>query len=171
MQGGVIAYPTEGVFGLGCDPFNADAVGRILEIKKRPVHKGLILIAHSIEIFRPFLAELTSFQEQTLMDSWPGAVTWVAPHNGSLPSWITGGRPTIAIRVTSHPIASALCQEAGIPLVSTSANRHKRPAIETQLQVQAQLGPQLDYVVSGRVLTPGKTSKIKDLISGAAYRI
>jgi L-threonylcarbamoyladenylate synthase len=170
FSGGVIAYPTEGVFGLGCDPFNADAVARILEIKNRPVHKGLILIGSSLECFKPYLAELTSEQEYRLQESWPGATTWVVPHNGQLPSWITGNRSTVAIRVTSHPTAMALCAELNMPLVSTSANRSGRKPIETTLQAYKQLGGSLDYIVSGKVLTPGKSSQIKDLVTNIQYR-
>lgn len=170
FSGGVIAYPTEGVFGLGCDPFNADAVGRILEIKRRPVHKGLILIGPSLESFKPYLAELTSEQEHRLNESWPGATTWVVPHNGQLPGWITGDRSSVAIRVTSHPTALALCKELNMPLVSTSANRSGRRPIETTLQAHLQLGKELDYIVPGKVLTPGKSSQIKDLITNIQYR-
>lgn len=169
-EGSVIAYPTEGVFGIGCDPMNPDAVSRILTIKKRPVHKGLILIASDLDIFRPFLADLTSEQEQRLVDSWPGATTWVVPHNGTLPSWVTGNRDTVAIRVTCHPIAHALCRELKMPLVSTSANRSGKEALETQLKVRCQLGNEVDYILPGRVLTPGKTSQIRDLISNVQYR-
>lgn len=170
FAGGVIAYPTEGVFGLGCDPFNADAVGRILDIKKRPMHKGLILIGASLEQFRPYLVNLTPEQEQKLNDSWPGATTWVVPHNGRLPEWVTGNRDSVAIRVTNHPVANAICSELNMPIVSTSANRSGRTPVETRLQARIQLGQELDYVVPGNVLTPGKTSQIKDLISNIQYR-
>ncbi|TCS43891.1 L-threonylcarbamoyladenylate synthase [Reinekea marinisedimentorum] len=170
FSGGVIAYPTEGVFGLGCDPFNADAVGRILDIKKRPVHKGLILIGASLECFKPYIAELSSEQEQRLNESWPGATTWVVPHNGKLPGWVTGNRSSVAIRVPGHPTALALCSELNMPLVSTSANRSGCKPIETALQARIQLGNELDHIVSGNVLTPGKSSQIKDLITNVQYR-
>jgi len=170
FYGGVIAYPTEGVFGLGCDPFNPDAVSRILAIKKRPINKGLILISDDISRFIPYFGDLTEQQLQQLQTSWPGPNTWVLPHNGLLPSWITGGRNTVAMRVTNHPTAKALCAELRMPLISTSANRHSRPALETKLQVQRQLASKLDYILPGKVLTPGKASQIHDLISGQQFR-
>ncbi|WP_196159016.1 L-threonylcarbamoyladenylate synthase [Reinekea sp. G2M2-21] len=171
MDGGVIAYPTEGVFGLGCDPFNADAVGRILAIKKRPVDKGLIIIAHNVAQIRPYLAALSDSQWQTLEASWPGPNTWVIPHNGSLPDWVTGGRPTIAVRVTAHPVAAALCAALPFPLVSTSANRSGRPALHNRLQVQQQMADEVDFVVGGRVQTPGQASQITDLLTGQHFRL
>lgn len=168
--GGVVAYPTEGVFGLGCDPFNADAVGRILTIKGRPVNKGLILIASDISQLLPYLTPLTKTQLEKLADSWPGPFTWVIPHNGSLPFWVTGGRDNVAVRVTAHPVAAALCADLDAAIISTSANRSGRPALETKLQVQQQLGKDIDYLVPGRVQTPGHASQITDLLSGQQFR-
>jgi L-threonylcarbamoyladenylate synthase len=168
--GGVIGYPTEGVFGLGCDPFNADAVGRILAIKKRPVEKGLIVIADSIERLTPYLQELTVEHISLLQNHWPGPYTFVIPHNGKLPGWVTGDRDTVAVRVSNHPTARAICKEFGRPIVSTSANYSGRPSLITALQTQAVLGDQLDYLVKGRVQTPGKASQIIDLLSGAQFR-
>ena len=169
-RGGVIAYPTEGVFGLGCDPFNSDAVARILTIKSRPVEKGVILIASHVRQLLPFLTDL-SFEQWLLLNStWPGPFTWVIPHNGLLPFWITGGRSTIAVRVTNHPVAKALCEAIQFPLVSTSANRTTRPALITGLQVRTQLGKEVDFIVGGRVNTPGQASQIRDLVSGHQFR-
>ena len=168
--GGLIAYPTEGVFGLGCNPFDAAAVERLLALKQRPMHKGLILISDRIERLEPFFAPLTADQWQRLRSRWPGPMTWTVPHNGALPDWITGGRSTVALRVTAHPVAAKLCAQYGQPLVSTSANRQGRPALERRLQVQQQLSQELDFILPGRVLTPGKASQIEDLISGQCYR-
>lgn len=170
LSGGIIAYPTEGVYGLGCDPFNADAVGRILQIKGRPVSKGLILIADKIERLTPYLQPLTQEQHQKLEQSWPGPTTWVIPHNGMLPDWVTGGRATVAVRVTSHPVAARLCQSVRIPLVSTSANRSNRPSLTTCFQVRQQLGKEIDYLLTGRVQTPGQSSTIIDLKSDEQLR-
>lgn len=168
--GGVIGYPTEGVFGLGCDPFNADAVGRILAIKKRPVEKGLIVIADSLERLMPYLQPLTETQIATLNEHWPGPFTFVIPHNGQLPGWVTGERDTVAVRVSNHPTARAICREFGRPIVSTSANYSGRPSLITAIQTQAVLGDQLDYLVKGHVQTPRKASQIIDLLSGAQFR-
>lgn len=169
-QGGVIAYPTEGVFGLGCDPFNQQAVERVLHIKQRPVEKGVILIADSIERLLPYLITLTTAELEQLKQSWPGPFTWVVKHNGTLPDWVTGGRDTVAVRVSGHPTARALCTQFKAPIVSTSANRSGKPALSTALQVRMQLAAELDFLVPGRVQNPGQASQITDLASGQTFR-
>ena len=168
--GGVIAYPTEGVWGLGCDPLDAQAVFRILAIKDRPMHKGLILIGADWPQLQPWLAPLDEASIKRLLDSWPGPNTWVVPHNGRLPDWLTGGRDTLAVRVPGHPLARALCRRVGRPLVSTSANRSGRPALTDLWRVRRTLGAELDGVLPGRVQTPGQSSRIRDLSSGDTLR-
>lgn len=170
LNGGVAAYPTEGVWGLGCDPWNADAVGRILAIKERPVEKGLILIGDDIAQVEPWFAPLTSEQRDKMIRSWPGPFTWVVPHNGKLPDWVTGGRDSIAVRVPGHPVARALCTAAGIPIISTSANRGGQPALTERLNVELKLGGELDVVVPGKTLEGAQPSQIRDLISGELLR-
>ena len=112
--GGVVAYPTEGVWGLGCDPDNAEAVARILEMKQRSWTQGLILIADSICRFAPWLAGLTDEQRQKL-DNWPVGVTCLIPHNGRASALVAGQHSRLAIRVTDHPIAAGLARGAGRP--------------------------------------------------------
>lgn len=170
LAGGVVAYPTEGVWGLGCDPWNADAVGRILAIKERPVDKGLIIIASDYEQLAPYLARLSSDLIYRLTERWPGPYTWVVEHNGSLPDWVTGNRPTIAVRVPGHPMARALCRHAGIPLVSTSANRSGKPAMTERLQVCLKLGAELDGVAPGKTFAGAQPSQIRDLQTGQLLR-
>ncbi|MFT6300262.1 MAG: L-threonylcarbamoyladenylate synthase, partial [Saprospiraceae bacterium] len=119
---GVIAYPTEAVWGLGCNPFSESAVERILGMKLRRRGMGLILIAKDIEQCFPFLTNLSSQELDRLQESWPGPQTWLVPNNNVAPSWITGDNNTLALRVTNHPVAAALCAEFDGPLVSTSAN-------------------------------------------------
>ncbi len=169
-RGGVIAYPTEGVFGLGCDPFQRAAVQRILAIKNRAAEKGLILVADNITRFNSLFGEISQNNYQLMTDSWPGPQTWVVPHDGNLPYWITGGRATVAIRVSAHPTVAQLCEKLQSPLVSTSANRSGKSALTTQLQVRSQLHNDIDYLVPGHVSSPGKASQITDLISGASLR-
>lgn len=170
QAGGVIAYPTEGVFGLGCDFKNAEAVHRILAIKKRPASKGLILVAHHIDSLLPYLAELTAPQRALLDESWPGPNTWVIPHNGTLPDWVTGGRPTVAVRVSDHPIVKRLCRALDQPLVSTSANHSGKAALTSRTQVSVCLGKDIDAITTGRVQSIGKASTIRDLITGLTLR-
>lgn len=171
LCGGVVAYPTEGVYGLGCDPFNADAVSRILTIKGRSVDKGLILIADRLEKLLPFLNPISDENQRKLVSSWPGPTTWVIPHNGRLPGWVTGFRDRVAVRVTSHPVARSLCQYSPLPIVSTSANRSGKPALISSFQVRQQLGEEVDYLLTGKVQTPGQSSQIIDLESGQQLRI
>ncbi|MCK4586215.1 MAG: Sua5/YciO/YrdC/YwlC family protein, partial [Gammaproteobacteria bacterium] len=102
-RGGIIAYPTEAVFGLGCDPINPDAVLRLLTLKRRPIGKGLVLIASNIEQLKPFMAPLDAKQQHTLEASWPGPVTWLVPAKQETPVWLKGHHDTIAVRVTDHP--------------------------------------------------------------------
>lgn len=123
-RGGVIAYPTEAVWGLGCDPSDERAVHRILQIKQRPVEKGMILIAASLQQLKPFV-DITVLDEarlQVVNESWPGPHTWVMPASMRAPGWITGAHSGIAVRVSAHPDVIALCEAFGGALVSTSAN-------------------------------------------------
>ncbi|HAB87155.1 MAG TPA: tRNA threonylcarbamoyladenosine biosynthesis protein RimN, partial [Pseudomonas sp.] len=102
--GGVIAYPTEAVWGVGCDPWDEDAVLRLLALKERPVEKGLILIADTVEQFDFLLDDLPERWLDRLAGTWPGPNTWLVPHRGRLPEWITGRHDSVALRVTDHPL-------------------------------------------------------------------
>ncbi|MGB5495457.1 MAG: Sua5/YciO/YrdC/YwlC family protein, partial [Sedimenticolaceae bacterium] len=102
--GGVVAYPTEAVFGLGCDPLNRSAVLRLLAIKQRPMDKGLILIANRLEQLLPFLRPLDPKVEQRLQETWPGPVTWLLPAHPAAPRWLRGRHTKLAVRVTAHPL-------------------------------------------------------------------
>lgn len=167
-QGGVIAYPTEAVFGLGCDPLNASAVYRLLQIKQRPVEKGLILIASDIQQLSPYVVWEDDWA-QTVIDSWPGPHTWLLPARDDLPYWINGGLPSVACRVTAHPIASALCEAADMALISTSANRAGQPPAMSPLQVKLRC-PGVDRIVYGNLGGAQTTTSIRDARSGVRYR-
>lgn len=168
--GGVIAYPTEAVWGLGCEPRNADAVERLLAIKQRDWRKGLILIADGFEQLWPFIADPNTSKLEPALASWPGPATWLMPASPSAPRWITGGRDRIAVRVTAHPIASALCRAYGGPIVSTSANRSRRPALKTRLQVQKQFDGSVDYILAGELGGLERPTSIRDLETGEVVR-
>lgn len=169
QAGKVIAYPTEGVWGVGCDPYNRKAVMRLLAMKRRPVSKGLILVAASIEQFDPFLQGLTPDQRKTLEDSWPGPYTWLVPDNGTAPAWIRGDHSAVALRVSDHPTVKAICERFGGPIVSTSANRSGRAVARFPWQIGKQL-PAVDYLVHGQLGGSGKPSQIRDLITGESIR-
>ncbi len=167
---GVIAYPTEAVWGLGCDPFSERAVSRLLAMKRRQFGMGLILVAAEIKQLFPFLAGLSQSRLDQLKASWPGPQTWLVPNNFVAPPWITGGRDTLAIRVTDHPVAAELCRSFGGPLVSTSANPHGFPPAKSRLKVNLYFRNQLDYVMPGLLGSSGKPTSIKHLITGETIR-
>jgi L-threonylcarbamoyladenylate synthase len=168
--GGVIACPTEAVWGLSCDPNNVDAVAHLLGLKRRPVAKGLILVAATEDQIAFLLAGLTVQQRATLTRSWPGPTTWLLPHMDQVPRWICGEHDTVAVRVSGHPIVSALCSAWGGPLVSTSANRAgARPAREV-FQVRRYFGDGLDYLLPGTVGSAGRPTSIQDIASGQIVR-
>lgn len=169
LSGGVIAYPTEAVWGLGCNPWDAVAVERLLALKQRPVDKGLILVAASIEQFDYLLAGLPDSQLAKLKLSWPGPNTWLVPHQGRLPRWITGQHPSVALRVSAHPVIRQLCSRFG-PLVSTSANLAGRPAARSRLRVAQYFGDQLDAIVPGALGSQTNPSIIRDLKTDTVIR-
>lgn len=167
-HGGVIAYPTEAVYGLGCDPDNFDAVSKLLAIKQRSPDQGLILIAASIDQLEKYMAPLNPAARNTLLQSWPGPQTWIVPAAHGTPSWLTGNHPTIALRVTAHPVASALCRLCGHALVSTSANLSGYPPARDARVVRRM--PELDYILDGPVGNLAGPTPIRDLLSGNLLR-
>ncbi len=168
--GGVIAYPTESVWGLGADPENAEAVRRLLALKHRAPDKGLILIASDLAQVEPWLANLTDAQRDTLRASWPGPNTWLVPNGGLASPWVTGKHSSVALRVTAHPVAAALCRAFGGPIISTSANPQGRPSAKDAVQVRRYFGRQLDAIAPGRTGGRRQPSQIRDLASGKTLR-
>lgn len=171
LAGEVLAYPTEAVWGLGCDPASEAATMRLLEIKDRPVSKGLILVAASPDQISGLLNGLSSAQQEKILATWPGAVTWLIPDsNDIIPSWIKGQYTSVAVRVSAHPLVISLCQHFGGPLVSTSANRAGEPPAKTALQVIEQLGAEIDGLVPGSLGKEEAPSQIIDLLSDRIIR-
>lgn len=168
--GGIIAYPTEAVYGLGCDPLDRAAVLRLLQLKRRPVSKGLILIAASVEQLRPYLGPLPPAMSRRIRATWPGPVTWVVPARPETPRWLRGAHASIAVRVTAHPLAAALCAAAGRALVSTSANVASRAPARTALRVRLAFGDDIDYVLHGPTGGHGRPTEIRNATSGAILR-
>ncbi len=168
--GGIVGHPTEGVYGLACDPLDAHAVARLLEIKGRPPAAGFILIAAEERRLAPFLGTLPAAARRRMRKSWPGPVTWVAPAAADVPDWITGGRDTVAVRVTAHPVAAALCAAFGGALVSTSANRHGRPPARDALAARRALGDDVDLYLPGRAGPLAGPTEIRDARTGAVLR-
>ncbi len=168
-RGGLIAYPTEAVFGLGCDPLNADAVQRLLHLKGRSRGKGVILLAGSIDLILPYLAA-TNEQLDRAQATWPGPVTWVLPCRRDVPDWLTGGRGTLAVRVTDHPLAARLSNNFGDALVSTSANRSGSRPARTPSEARWRLGGRIDHVVHGATGGRDRPTEIRDGANGCILR-
>jgi L-threonylcarbamoyladenylate synthase len=171
-RGGVIAYPTEGVWGLGCDPFDEVAVLRLLALKQRPVDKGLILIAATLAQFDGLLDwdALPAERRDAVLASWPGPNTWIVPATARVPRWITGAHAGVAVRVSAHPEVIALCTAFGGPLVSTSANPAGEPPAYTCTELDSRLLARLDGVCSGDTGGRAAPSTIRDARSGAVLR-
>ncbi len=171
-SGNVIAYATEAVFGLGCDPDNQAAVLKLLNIKQRSVAKGLILIAADWSQLLPYVArdQLSESAMQRVLASWPGPFTWVMPARASTPRWLTGNFDSLAVRVTAHPQVRDLCLAYGKPLVSTSANLSGAAPCRNVDEVRAQLGERVDYVLPGAVGGATNPSQIRDAITGKVLR-
>ena len=169
-QGGIVAYPTEAVFGLGCDPWNEIALDRLIGLKGRSEAKGLILVAADPAQLEPFVLPLEKAVRERLAATWPGPVTWIVHSRPGLPAALTGGRATVAVRVTRHPVAAALCREFGGALVSTSANRAGRSPARSPFQVRRVFGPRLDYILHGALGGRRRPSEIREASSGRILR-
>ena len=169
QAGGVIAYPTEGVFGLGCLPHDFEAVQHLLSIKGRRAQAGLILVAADIERLAEWIApDANELKRLTQKKSVP--TTWIVTAAPATPEWLTGGRDTLAVRISSHPIVAALSRATNSALVSTSANRTGHRPAKSTLQARHWLGKQLDYVVSGAIGGASGPSEIVVAHSGQVIR-
>ena len=168
--GKVIAYPTEGMYGLGCDPFNRLAVLKIMKLKKRQLKKGLILVGYSFDQFKELMHEVPEDTLSAVSRTWPGPITWVFPATPKAPKWITGNRHTLAIRVSAHPVVQELCRAFNNPIVSTSANLEGNPPIYTQTALKETLGKQLDMIVPGKIGERRCASEIRDVMTGKVIR-
>lgn len=169
-HGGLIAYPTEAVYGLGCDPLDADAVMRLLELKQRPWQKGLILIAADLAQLEPYLLPLDATLQARVTPTWPGPNTWLLPTRPETPRWLRGEHDTLAVRVTAHPVASALCRAFGGPIVSTSANLAGKAPATSALQVRNAFGDRVDYIVHAPLGGAERPTQIRDGRTGEIVR-
>jgi len=167
-QGGVIAYPTESVYGLGCNPFDQQAVTRLCQLKQRPLSKGMILITDQLEKLEALLA-LTSAEKNRILQHTE-IVTWLVNKSEYTPAWVSGNHHRVAIRITQHPIASALCRQLSIPLISTSANVSQHTPARNTTQVHCNFGIKLDKILSGRCGPLQRTTPIIDLHTGKVLR-
>jgi len=167
--GGVLAYPTEAVFGLGCDPDNLTAFEKIFTLKQRPPEQGVLLIAASFEQIEDWI-EAPHDAIARAQATWPGPYTWIFPRSRRVPEWVAGGHSGIALRVTAHETAAALCQAFGGPIVSTSANIHGQPPARSAEECEAMFGSALDGILNGETGGLSRPTPIADAVTGAIIR-
>jgi L-threonylcarbamoyladenylate synthase len=160
-QGEVFAYPTEAVFGLGCDPQNKEAVHRILELKKREVEKGVILVASDFSQIAPYVdfTSLPEDKQEVIQKSWPGPVTWLLPKTAHTPDWISGDSDMVAVRLTAHPLVRQMCDVVNQAIVSTSANPASLPPARNHHEVAKYFGKDL-HIIQGNLGKNRSPSKI-----------
>ncbi len=170
QRGGLIAYPTEAVWGLGCDPFNADAVQRLLDLKRRPMHKGLILVAADLSQLEPLLTGFSPAQREQLCQPGPRPTTWLLPHHNAVPGWITGEHESVAVRLTRHPLVAALCRQYGGMVVSTSANPSDMPPARDELAARRYFRSAVDCYLSGPTQGLAQASQIINFLTGERLR-
>ncbi|EWH10936.1 Sua5 family translation factor [Catenovulum agarivorans DS-2] len=172
QQGGVIAYPTESCFGLGCDPNNQQAVLKILELKQRDINKGLILIASDYSQLLPFVddAKIPQDKRYSAFSHWPGPYTLLLPAKSTTPKFLTGQFDTIAVRVTAHQGARDLCRRLGHALVSTSANLAGEESAKSAGEVARVFADQIDLIVAGEIGQSAKPSTIINPLTGEVFR-
>lgn len=171
LQGAVFAYPTDTIWGFGCHPVIASSVYQILEIKQRSPDKGLILLSSSLSYLWPYLDKnLDKKQINHLQQITNKPITWLVDADKACPYWLRGKFKTIAVRLTDHPLVSALCDSIKSPLVSTSANRAGKPTIRNSIQAHRQFGNDLDFIISGFSTGTNQASEIKSLATGERIR-
>ena len=167
-QGGIIAYPTEAVFGLGCDPLDPYAVQRLLDIKQRPLHKGLILLASDVRQLMPFT--LLGEQHIDTIRNTQQPTTWLVAKSSLTPAWISGDHDRVAVRVTRHPPARQLCEVIGSPIVSTSANPASLPPARSHLMLHRYFDDEIDFELPGDLGQLDRPTRIIDIDSGRVLR-
>jgi L-threonylcarbamoyladenylate synthase len=168
--GGVIAYPTESVYGLGCDPLDQAAVARLFALKQRPAGQGVLLIGADFPQVERFIGAAPAAAVARARATWPGPHTWVFPRSSATPDWLAGDHAGIAVRVTAHTLAAKLCHAFGGALVSTSANRHGAAPARSAEQVRSAFGVEIAYILEGSTGGLEQPTPIRDAISGELFR-
>ncbi len=168
--GGIVAYPTESCYGLGCDPRRNESIRYLLKIKRRQWQQGLILIAARMQQLVRYIDCSHRVAVQRATKVWPGPYTWLFPAQPGVSRWLTGEFDTIAVRVTAHPGAAALCNYSRLPLVSTSANRHGRVPARSAEAVRREFGDEVDYVLRGNLGSQPNPTEIRNAMTNELVR-
>jgi len=168
-QGAIISYPCEGLYGVGCDPFNLSAVSKILDIKQRSMDKGLIVVAANTDQLRVFVEDCW-LEKKALQQTWAGAVTWLCPAKDTVPYWLTGNHVTLAVRVSAHPVIQRICSAFDAAIVSTSMNLASHAPLRSKLLVRSLFGRQLDVICKGSLGGLGQETRIFDAQTGQQIR-
>lgn len=170
--GGVVAYPTEAVWGLGCDPLDEAATLRLLALKRRAVDKGLILIAASTSQLDSCIdwSALPAGRRNAVLATWPGPHTWIVPATPAVPGWIRGAHAGVAVRVSAHPPVVALCNAFGGAIVSTSANSAGAPPPASLEHLEPAILQGVDAVLHGTTGGLAQPTRIRDALTGAVLR-
>ncbi|HJO35695.1 MAG: L-threonylcarbamoyladenylate synthase [Pseudomonadota bacterium] len=170
VAGGVLAYPTEAVYGIGCDPWQPAALARVRDIKQRPAAQGFILLVPEVDAALALIGEIPAAQRVQMQRDWPGPYTWVCPAGPGVPPGVQAEDGTIALRVSAHPLAAALVRRFGRPLVSTSANRRGATPARTAVEVEHALGRLIDFTLPGSTDPSAAPTTIRDARDGRLLR-
>ncbi|MFU8831000.1 MAG: L-threonylcarbamoyladenylate synthase [Wenzhouxiangella sp.] len=169
-RGGVIAYPTEAVYGLGCRADDRAATERICALKDRSVDQGVIVLIRDLAQLGNWIEPLDGQQQARLNQTWPGPVTWLLPVTSECPDWLRGRHSSLAVRLSEHPICQQLVGALKTPLVSTSANPSGKPPARSATEVQTLFGDTIDAIVDAPLGEADKPSTIFDLRTGQQLR-
>jgi L-threonylcarbamoyladenylate synthase len=168
-SGGVIAYPSESVYGLGCNPYNLQAVSDLLSVKHRSYKKGLIILVSDIEQASSLIEPLSTQQKQRIQNHHGRATTWLVNKSERTSPLLAGNHPKLAIRVTSNPVAKKLCEMMQGPIVSTSCNRNAKPTSRSAAVIRNKFYLPLAQIIPG-ACGGEPASRIVDLESGQILR-
>jgi L-threonylcarbamoyladenylate synthase len=166
--GGLVAFPTETVYGLGADASSEKAVARLYAVKRRPADHPVIVHFASAESAFGWASEVPDAARQLADKFWPGPLTLILKRSAAAKDFVTGGQPSVGLRVPSHPVAQQLLKEFGGAVAAPSANRFGQVSPTTAAHVRADLGTDVDFVLEGGPSEVGIESTIVDLSAGGA---
>ena len=165
-NGGNAIYPTEGIYGIGCDPFNKSSVENIFDIKGRDLTKNFIILASNIKYLKRII-DNNLFKNKALIDG--SFTTWVVPTNKDCPLWLSTNK-SMAIRITNHPVVDELCENIGGPVISTSANCSNQKYTDNITAIENIFDGKIDCIVKGQLGNEKKSSMIKDILTNKILR-